>query len=115
MLLMNSDGSAFEGTVSLQSGELLSLQSLPGVRGPAFWQGSFLFFQDANGLEAVSPKGAAQKIAVSAKDLSFDHISSTSVLLTSQSENRAWVLHLNGEHIQLSEVPGSVVKAQVTK
>jgi hypothetical protein len=115
LLLTDSDGAAFEGNVSLQSGELLGLQSLPGVRGPAFWQGSFLLFQDTDGVEAVGPNGAMQKIAVSAKDLCFDHISSASVLLTSRSESRAWVLHLNGEHIQVSEVPGGVAKAQVTK
>ncbi|HZS57217.1 MAG TPA: hypothetical protein VFA65_22635 [Bryobacteraceae bacterium] len=116
LLLTDPDGSVFEAEISLESGNLTSLKSLPGIRGPAFWQGALIVFYGANGLEAVGPTGVAHTIAIGARDLTFDRISSKWVLLTSPSAGRMWALHMNGEDIHLSEVPASAANMrEVTK
>lgn len=112
LLLTDTNGAVFEASVSLESGNLLSLNSLPGIHGTAFWQGPVILFQDANGLEVTTSNGAMQTIAIPAQDLTFDHVSSTWTLLTSHSASRTWALHVSGNDIHLSEVPAVAMKAQ---
>ncbi len=115
LLLAGSSESVSEASVSMESGNLVSLKTVPGVHGAAFfWQGAAILFRDSNGLEAMARDGAIRTIAAIVADVAFDHISSNWVLVTSPSDGRTWALHVEDENIHLCEVP-AVVTREVTK
>jgi hypothetical protein len=117
LLLTNAQGAVFEASIAMETGNVVSLRSLPGITGAAFWQGSNIFFRDANGLAVMSANGAVRTVgAVGTGALAFDHIASNWLLVTSRSENRMWALHVNGDQVAMSEVPVPAVAApEVTK
>lgn len=105
-LLMERDRSVFEASVSLETGNVLSLRVLPGVYGHALWQASSILFEDANGLELMGPDGSVQTLGVTARDVEFARMSSTWILVSSRSQGRIWALHIGSGDISLSELPG---------
>ena len=104
-LLTDNDGAAFEANVSTANGDLTSLKTLPGVRGNAFWQNGFVLYQDTAGIHVVAPNGNTRTVMFDAGVVSFDHISTKWVLLTSTSDNHTWAMNVGERNLHLSEVP----------
>ncbi|MBV8897125.1 MAG: hypothetical protein JO051_11485 [Acidobacteriaceae bacterium] len=106
LLMTNAQGAVLEATVGLESGNVISLKWLPGMRGEAFWQGSNLLFAGDGGIGVVSADGAVRALgAVTGGGVDFQHISSKWVLVTSRSDGRLWAVHFSGDEIGMSEVP----------
>lgn len=105
LLLTDSHSSVFEATISLETGDVVSLKSLAGVTGPALWQGSNILFQDSSSVRVASLDGAVRSIASSGAPFSFEHISSNWTLVTSTTNHSMWVLHSSTGQLRLSEVP----------
>ena len=105
LLLTDPNSSVFEASVSLETGELVSLKSLAGVTGPALWLGSNILFQDRSSVRVASPDGALRSIAPGGAPFSFDRISSNWTLVTSAANHSMWVLHSSAGPLRLSEVP----------
>ena len=105
LLITGNNGDVFEASVSLETGNLISLNLLPGVRGSAFRQDSFLIFEDQQGLEIESPNGSIRSLPLAAADLTFERMSSDWLHLSSASARRDWALHLNATSLSLSQLP----------
>ncbi len=105
LLITEAGGNVCEATVSLETGELISLDVVPGVRGPAFQQDAFTVFHDEQGLEIQSASGSMRTLPLSANDLTFERMSSDWVHVSSASTKRHWALHLNNQVLTLSELP----------
>ncbi len=105
LLATNSDGSVSEATVGLPQGELTSLEVLPGVRGPAFRQHSFVVFRDERGLEIANSTAIVQTVPLPAADinvdLTFERMSSDSLHLVSATTKQNWVLHFGNSAASL--------------
>ena len=107
LLLVESGGAVAAATVSLETGDLLSLNLLGGVAGPAVEQHSFLLFHDQYGLEIQAANGSMQTLPVKAADLRFERMSSDWLHVSSASAGRDWALHFNGTKVEFSELPGA--------
>lgn len=105
LLIRESDESVSEATVSLISGDLVSLSLVPGVMGGAFYQNSFYVFHDRGELKVTSRQGPARTFPLVAGDLSFERMSSDWLHLSSASTGRNWILHLTNSAMELSELP----------
>ncbi len=111
MLVTDGNGDVSEATISLDTGNLTSLDPLPGVRGAAFQQHSFVVFRDAEGLKIEAADGSVRAMPFAATDLSVERMSSDWLHLSSASANRDWALHLNSSGLNLSELPRPAVTA----
>jgi hypothetical protein len=107
LLILEQGGAVSSATVSLESGNLLALNFLPGVQRSVFEQHSFLLFQDRDGLEIQAPDGKVRTIPISVPDLSFERISSDWLHLTSPSAKQDWLLHLNRSTLAISQLPAA--------
>ena len=67
-------------------------------------------FRDEQGLEVEAPDGNRRSVSVSSRDFTIERMSSDWLHFTSPSTAQSWVLHLNSEALQLSEMP--VFKAE---
>ena len=105
LLLSNANGNAFQGSVSLKTGELTSLAALQGINGTAFWAGKRILFADSNGLAVQEHNGAVERLETGADNLAFTHMSSQWVLVTSATTQRSWAVNLGGAHVRVSEIP----------
>ncbi len=105
LLLATPDGHVLEATVSLDTGDLMSINPLPGVRAPAVQQYSFLVFHDKRGLEIQSADGTLRSISLPASDLTIERMSSDFLHLVSSATQRSWVLHLTAASLNLSLLP----------
>jgi hypothetical protein len=105
MLVTDARGDVSEMTISLENGNLISIDPLPGVRGAAFRQNSFLIFRDSEGLKIRAADGSARLISFAAEDVAIERMSSEWLHLSSDGANRDWALHLNRTTLDLSELP----------
>lgn len=105
MLVTDQQANVSEATISLETGNLISLDPLPGVRGAAFQQYSFVVFRDSDGLKIEAADGSVRVLPFAATDLSIERMSSDWLHLSSPSMNRDWALHLNSTTLGLSELP----------
>jgi hypothetical protein len=117
LLLTDAQDAVFEATVALETGNLASLQSLPGITGAAFWQGSNILFRETNGLAVMRANGEIRLVGpIGPGTLSFERISSRWLLVTAPSDTRMWAVHVSGEDVAMSEVPApAAVAREVTK
>jgi hypothetical protein len=106
LLANNASGDVFVVTVSLESGHVVSVDLLPGVKGPAFQQYSFVVSHDAGGLHVTAADGAVRTVPLAAPDLAFERMSSDWLHLSSRSTAQDWILHLNPVALHLSQLPG---------
>lgn len=107
LLLAEAGGVVSEAAISLETGNLISLNVLAAIRAPAFWQKAFVVFHDEHGLEIASSSGAVRTLPVAAADLTVERMSSDWLHLASVSAKRDWVLHLNERTVELSELPAA--------
>ena len=112
LLATNAEGNVSEITISLETGQLTSLKFLPGIRGPAFLQQSFVLFRDKQGLEIEAPNGSRRTVSVPSRDFTVERMSSDWLHLSSPSTQQSWVLHLSNSALQLSEMPVSKAEAR---
>ena len=112
MIAANPDGGVSQASVSLRSGELTSLDALPGIRETAFHQQSFLVFQDANVLTIASPSAVVRTLSLPASQvngqLKFERMSSNALHVFFPGTNLNWVLHLGASVApQLAQLPAN--------
>lgn len=105
--IANSDA---EATVSLDSGEVTSLDALPGVRGAAIRQQTFVVFRDDRGLAIATPSAVAQSFPLPdlkpGSELSFERMSADSLHVIAAGTSTSWVLHFgNTAGPRLSQLP----------
>jgi len=105
LLLSTNDGKVLQASISLDTGNLRSLNLLPGVTAPAFAHRSDVIFRDSNGIEVLSSSGVLKTLPFTATDLVWERISSDWLHLASLNTGQNWILHLTGPVAQLSELP----------
>jgi hypothetical protein len=109
LLLTQPDSSVLLLTVSLSTGNLLSADALPGLRGHTFSQGSFFVCQDRFGLTIESASGdRSVPLSVDplpAGDLIIERMSADWLHITSASSGRNWALYLTATSLQVSLLP----------
>ena len=104
LLLATSNGKVLQASISLDTGNLRSLNLLPGVSAPAFAHRSFIIFRDSSGVEILSRAASIRTVPLHARDVAFEGISSDWLHLFSKS-GQHWILHLTDSVEQLSELP----------
>ncbi len=114
LLATNSDKSVSEAAISLLSGELTSLDTLPGVRGPAFHQQSFVVFPEDQGLAIAGASAVLRTLPLPLTDLTFERMSSDSLHILSPSTKQNWILHLGAvTPPHLSQLPESPARLAI--
>lgn len=106
LLATGRDGGVLEANVSLDSGELISIEGLPGVHSPAFRQQALLVFHDHNGLSIANSSATIRTFPVPAGDLIFERMSSDTLHLMSPLTQQNWLLRLSSSGP--SSTPGSI-------
>lgn len=110
LLATQGSGEVLKIKVSLQSGNLVSSDPVPGVQGPAFQQANFVVFHDEQGLEIESAGGVRHTLALAAADLTIERMSNDWLHLSSSSMKQDWALHLSNAALDLSALPGLATK-----
>ena len=110
LLVVQSDQSVAEVTISLDKGNLLGIAVVPGVSGPAIQEPGFVLFQDEQGLEIESASGELHTLALPAHDLTIERMSSDWLHLASPSSKRNWALHMTGSQFDLSVLPAPAAR-----
>ncbi len=106
LLLHSSDGSVSEASISLATGQLMSVMPLAGAQGRAFRQGSFVLFSDNHNLTITTPSnGNTKQLPLPGSDLKIERISSDSLHVRSLTARRDWVLHFHNGDCDLEELP----------
>jgi hypothetical protein len=105
MLASDAAGNVFAVVVSLGNGQITSVNFLPGIKGPAFQQHSFIVSHDANGLHIEAPNGTVRTLPFAAAEVTFERMSSDWVHLSSTATAQDWALHLNATALHLSQLP----------
>jgi hypothetical protein len=113
LLVNDASGNVFEVRVSVETAQVISVDLLPGVKGSAFQQQSFVVFADAGGLHIQPPGGVIRTLPLAATDLVFERMSSDWVHIASASTGQDWVLHLNATALQLSQLPAPRVSKRL--
>ncbi len=104
LLVSDARGVVLSASVSLQSGNLLSLAVIPGAHGRAFWQQSIVLLADESGLHVLSPSGMVETTPIGGGPMTFEHISSNWLLIRS-ADRRTWALQTLGNKVHVSEAP----------
>lgn len=112
LLFTNSNNSSVsEATVALDSGEVTSVETLSGIRGPAFQQQSFVVFHDERGLAIATSTAIIQTFPFSVAlddDVTFERMSSDALHVTSRATGQNWILHLGASVTpHLSQLPSA--------
>jgi hypothetical protein len=107
LLATQPGGEVLKSSVSLQTGNLISSDVLPGVRGPAFLQSNFVVFHDDEGLEIESASGVRHTLPLAAGDLAVQRMSNDWLHVSSPGTKQDWALHLSNTALDLSALPGS--------
>ncbi len=106
LLLHSSSGSVSEASVSLETGQLISVTTLAGARGQAFRQRSFVIFPDKQELVITAPSnGDAKRLPLAGNDLKVERVSSDCLHVSSPAAQRDWLLHFHGGNFDLTELP----------
>jgi hypothetical protein len=103
-LLTGTDGAVLAADVSLSSGNLLSMNALPGIRGPAFWQGANVLFVSDNELRVTAANGTIRSLATMDGTASFARASSAWTIVT-PAAGRTLAVHFGNGDISISELP----------
>ena len=105
LLANDSRGNVFQLNVSLETGNVVSQDLLPGIKGPAFQQYGFIVSQGSNGLDIQAPNGPLRTLPFSAPAVRFERMSSGWVHISSPATHQDWALHLTNSALQLSILP----------
>jgi hypothetical protein len=105
LLASDAAGNVFAVLVSLGTGQITSVNVLPGIKGPAFQQYSFVVSADGSGLHIEAPNGAIRTLPLGAANVTFERMSSDWVHVSSAATGQDWALHLNATALHLSQLP----------
>lgn len=104
-LVTASDRSVLRVSIDLASGDIASVDVVPGARGPAFSEGPFVVFRNDQGLAIERPNGAIRTLPYPAPDLEIERMSSGWLHIHSAALHRDWALHLTPSVCELSRLP----------
>jgi hypothetical protein len=104
LLILNDDGSASRATVALPAGDLVSLDTVPGVSGPVIREQNFLIFRDGKKLAIETSDGIQHTLRVPSSVV-IERMSSEWLHLSLAGKNRHWALHLAGSQPELFILP----------
>ncbi len=104
LLASDAAGNVFAVSVSLEPGQVTSVNLLPGVKGPAFLQYSFVVSHDANELHIEAPNGTVRTLPLSGNPVSFERMGTDWVHISSGAA-QDWALHLNTTALHVSQLP----------
>jgi hypothetical protein len=110
LLMSHSDTAVSAVSVSLDTGEITNIDSLPAARGRVFVQYSFVLSQDKLGLSVESSNGAIRTLALAENplpegDLTFERMSTDWLHVFSASTGKHWALYLSNDALRLSVLP----------
>jgi hypothetical protein len=106
LLLHSPDGPVSEVSVSLETGQVLSVAAIAGAHGQSFRHQSFVLFLDNRDLVMTMPaNGNTKRLPLAAGDLKFAAVASDCLHLRSLTAQRDWLLHFRGGDIELTELP----------
>jgi hypothetical protein len=105
LLSSDANGNVFQSSVSLQTGNILSVDMLASVKGPAFQHAGFIISESGDGLAIRASDGSVRTLPLSAPNLVFERMSSEWVHIASPSTHQDWALHLTSKALQLSILP----------
>jgi hypothetical protein len=89
-----ADGSASAIRISASSGDVLSTDTIAGVRGAAYQIGSFLISANDKGELVLDREGVQENLLCSIQNLSVQRMASDWALLSGQKGSQRWVLYL---------------------
>jgi hypothetical protein len=104
LLILSDDGNISRATVTLSTGELVSLNVVPEASGAAFAQQSALISHERDGLVIETPDGVRQHLPVPS-DVVIERMSSEWLHLSSVRTNQDWALHVAGSQVELFILP----------
>jgi hypothetical protein len=94
--------------VTLSTGELVSLDAVPGASGPAFAQQAALLSHELSHeqerLVVETANGLRQHLSVPS-DVTIERMSSEWLQLSSAATNQNWALHVKGSQVELFVLP----------
>jgi hypothetical protein len=105
LVVTHPEGGVSRVDIALPTGNIITSDLLPGVRGSAFESGSRLLWSDDRGLEIEEPGGTQQTLAAPAGRFTAEQMSSQWVHLYFPSNRTHWALHLNAKGPSLSRLP----------
>lgn len=118
LLILNDDGSTSRAAIALSTGELLSLEIVPGASGPAFAQQAALLSHELSHeqkeLVIEFANGVRQHLPIPG-DIVIERMSSEWLHLSSAATNRHWALHVAGSQADLFVLPGLQRSEEVAK
>jgi hypothetical protein len=109
ILVRHADNTVSGVTISLRTGNLVTSEPLPGVRGYAFGQGLFVVYALDKELVVDNLNGYRRSLAFEASDFVAERMSNTWLHLYSPSLQQSWALHLTQADLQLSQLPGAAL------
>lgn len=104
LLILNGDGSGSRATVTLSTGELLTLDTIPAANGPAFAQQAAIISREQKGLLVETANGLRRSLPVPG-DVVVERMSSEWLHLSSPGTNRNWALRVAGSQVELFLLP----------
>jgi hypothetical protein len=114
LLLHSPSGSVSEASVSLQTGQILSVTTIVGAQGPSFRYRSFIIFSGDRDLLIATPSdGNTRRFPLGTADLKIERAASDCLHISSPTAQRNWLLHFRNNDMDLAELPSLPV--EVTK
>jgi hypothetical protein len=104
LLIFNNDGSTSRAVVALTAGDVISLDTVPGVSGPVFAEQKSLIFREGKNLAIETPDGVRHTLRVPG-NVVIERMSSEWLHLSFAGTNRHWALHLVGSQPELFVLP----------
>lgn len=112
LLLHSAEGSVSEASVSLETGQVISVTTIAGAHGPSYQHQSFLIYATDHKLAITTPtNGSLKKFSLAADDLEFEQASSDCFHLRSKTTQRNWLLHFHNSDFELAELPAPPAEA----
>ena len=106
--LLVFDGDAvMDVTLSLASGDAISVLPVPGVQTAAFQQDSYVVFHDSDGLEVEGTDSVRRTVALQAADLSIERMAAGWLHVMSPAARQHWALHITATSVDLFELPSA--------
>lgn len=114
LLLHASNGSVSEASISLQTGQVLSVATVAGAQGLSFQHRSSVIFLDHRDLVIATPSnGSTKRFPLDADGLRMEQASSDCLHISSPATRRNWLLYFHNGNFDIAELLSPSV--EVTK
>jgi hypothetical protein len=112
LTLHSVEGTVTEVTISLETGQVLSVTTIAGAHGPSYRYQSFVLCTIDHHLAMVIPADSnIKKLPLIADDWEFEQASSDCLHLRSKATRRDWLLHFHNGGFDLTELPAPSAEA----